>query len=93
MEKISSLVQGFDWLLAAGVFIAYFVVDALYAYYTLSVTKHQAARAATAGAAMYFLLAVGVISYMQNYLYLIPLVLGSWFGTYAVVKWEGKKSV
>jgi hypothetical protein len=88
---MEGLVADFDWLLAAGVFIAYFVVDALYAYYTLSVTRHQAGRAATAGSAMYFLMAFGVINYTQNYLYVVPLVLGSWLGTYVIVKYEKEK--
>lgn len=93
MERFSVLVGNFDWLLAVGVFLAYFVVDALFAYYTIAVTKRQPGRAATAGSVMYFLMALGVISYVQNYLYVVPLVLGSWLGTYVIVKQEGLKKV
>ena len=67
------------------VFIAYVVVDGMYAYYTLAVADKKPVRAATVGALMHFLIAVGVLSYVQNYLYIIPLALGSWIGTYAVV--------
>jgi hypothetical protein len=69
------------------VFAAYVLVDGLYAYYTLAVVKRSAVSAATTGAAMHFLLALGVISYIKNYWYIIPLALGSWLGTYLVVKY------
>lgn len=70
------------------IFISYVLVDALYAYYTLQLTKRKAYSAATSGALMYFLIAVGVLNYVQNYLYLIPLALGSWIGTFFIVKRE-----
>lgn len=60
----------------------------MYAYYTLQVTKRNAFSSATTGALMHFLLAVGVLNYVQNYLYLFPLALGSWIGTFIVVKKE-----
>jgi tryptophan-rich sensory protein len=68
------------------IFITYIVVDGMYAYYTIQVTKKKPFSAATTGALMHFLLAVGVLSYVENYLYLIPLALGSWVGTYLVVR-------
>ena len=77
----------FNYLLASGVFFAYIFVDGLYAYYTLAVVKRSAVSAATTGAAMHFLLALGVISYIRNYWYILPLALGSWIGTFLVVKY------
>jgi hypothetical protein len=77
----------FNYFLAMCVFAAYVLVDGLYAYYTLAVVKRSAVSAATTGAAMHFLLALGVISYIKNYWYIIPLALGSWLGTYLVVKY------
>jgi len=78
----------FDFKIAIIIFIAYIVVDGMYAFYTLEVTKRKPFSAATTGALMHFLLAIGVISYIHNYLYLIPLALGSWVGTYLIVKRE-----
>ena len=37
---------------------------------------------------MHFLIAFGVLNYVQYYLYVLPLALGSWIGTYIVVKWK-----
>ncbi len=77
-------------LLAAAVFFAYVLVDGLYAYYTITVVKREAVKAATTGAAMHFLLALGVLSYVKNYFYVIPLAMGSWLGTFLVVRYLQK---
>ena len=80
----------FNYLIAIGVFVAYALVDGLFAYYTIAVVKRNAVRAATTGAVMYFLLALGVLSYVNNYWYIIPLALGSWLGTFLAVKYIKK---
>jgi hypothetical protein len=78
--------HNFSYITALIIFIAYLVVDGMYAYYTLAITKHKAITAATTGALMHFLLAFGVINYVNNYLYVVPLALGSWIGTFLVIK-------
>lgn len=78
----------FSLLIGFGVFLAYLVVDAMYAYYTLAITNMRPVAAATTGSAMHFLLALGVLSYTQNYLYIAPIALGSWIGTYLIMKRE-----
>ncbi|MBX9906953.1 hypothetical protein K2X96_03580 [Patescibacteria group bacterium] len=83
---INELVQTFNPLTALLVFVAYLVVDAMYAYYTIAVMDKRPVRAATVGSLMHFLIALGVLSYVQNYLYIIPLALGSWVGTFLVVR-------
>jgi len=85
---INSSLATFNFGTAILIFVAYTLVDALYAYYTLQVTKRNPYAAATSGAFMYFLLAIGVLNYVQNYLYLIPLALGSWIGTFIIIKRE-----
>ena len=86
--NLNASLANFDFGTAIFIFFAYVLVDALYAYYTLEVTKRKPYSAATVGAIMYLIIAIGVINYIQNYLYLIPLVLGSWIGTFIVVKRE-----
>ena len=81
----------FRFEIALLIFVAYIVVDGMYAYYTLQVTKRKPYSAATVGALMHFILALGVLSYVQNYLYLVPLALGSWVGTFIIVKKEQNK--
>lgn len=88
--NIASAWSNFNFEIALIILAAYVVVDGMYAYYTLQVTKRKPFSAATTGALMHFLLAVGVLSYVQNFLYLLPLAVGSWIGTFIVVKKEQK---
>lgn len=69
------------------VLIATVVTDALWALYMLNVAKKSPALAATYGSLIHILTAFTVISYTENYLYLIPLVIGSFVGTYLTVKY------
>jgi len=64
----------------------------MYAKYTLHVTQHKEYSAATIGALMHFVLAFGVLSYINNFLYVIPLAAGSWLGTFFIVKRERLKN-
>lgn len=88
MDVVSGVVDKwhqFSFLLGGAIFVAYVFVDGCWAYYTLSIEKRKPVSAATVGSLTYFLLAIGIVNYVQNYLYLIPLALGSWVGTYLVV--------
>lgn len=91
LTELSQAVQTFDFFIATAVFVSYVVVDAMYAYYTFAIANRRAMRAATTGALMHFLLAVGVLSYVENILYLIPIAAGSWLGTFLVVSWQERK--
>ena len=82
--------QTFDWLIAVFIFLAYFILDALYVKYTLAVVSKRAVRAANFGSSMYVLMAFGIFNYTHNFLYVLPVGLGSWLGTYAIVKKESK---
>ncbi len=84
--------KNFDFKIAFLIFIAYLVTDALYAKYTLDVANYNPFKAATTGSIIHFLLAFGVINYTQNWLYIFPLALGSWIGTFYLVKSEKLKS-
>jgi hypothetical protein len=91
IADVSLHYDSFSWLIVAGVAITYFVADALYAEYTVLVSERQAVKAATTGALLHFVLALGVLSYVDNYLYIVPIAIGSWFGTYVLVNRNSKK--
>jgi hypothetical protein len=78
----------FSFVTAGLIFSAYILIDGMYAFYTQSIVKKRAAVSATTGALMHFLIAFGVLNYVQNFWYVIPLALGSWLGTYLVVKYD-----
>jgi hypothetical protein len=89
---MQELLDDFSWGVAFLIFTLFVVMDILYAYYTLSVTRIQPLRASTAAAVMYFVNAVGVMNYVDNPLYLFPIATGSFVGTYAIMKREQRKT-
>lgn len=76
----------FSYYNAVAIFLAYFLIDMMYALYIICVNKRQAFYAAMLTAAIYSLLAFGVVSYSKNILYLIPLASGAFLGTFVTVK-------
>ncbi|TXH08081.1 MAG: hypothetical protein E6Q06_00615 [Candidatus Moraniibacteriota bacterium] len=91
MQHITFSLNDFDLGIGMLVFVAYMLIDGLYVAYTYSIVKKEPAVAATMGATMYLLIAFGVINFVDNFLYVIPLVLGSWLGTYFIVRRERDK--
>jgi uncharacterized membrane protein len=78
-------------LIFVTVFFATLCIDALYALYTIHVTEKKAFQSATFGSLIHILTAFTVISYTKNYLYLVPLVVGSFIGTYFAVTYTKKQ--
>lgn len=66
--------------------LAYGLIDALYALYTLSVQKRRALMAGLCSVAIYLLLGVGILAFTDNPLYIAPAALGGFVGTYLTVK-------
>jgi hypothetical protein len=77
-------------LVFVAVFAATMCIDALYALYTIKLTERKAFQSALFGTCIHLLTAFTVISYTGNYLYLIPLLVGSFVGTYAAVSFFKK---
>lgn len=75
-------------LIFIAVLAATLVTDACWALYMIYVTKKAPALAASYGVLIHILTAFTVISYTNNYLYLIPLAIGSFIGTYLVVRYS-----
>jgi len=86
LSQYTGAINHFDIKIAISIFLVYILVDGLYAKYTLDVANYNEFRAATTGTTIHFLLAFGIISYTQNWLYIFPLAMGSWFGTFIAVK-------
>ncbi len=81
------MLSNIDISIAVLVFLSYIFIDGLYAYYTLAVVGKKPIKSAFVGSLMHFIIAFGVINYVKNYLYVIPLAIGSFIGTYIVVKY------
>jgi hypothetical protein len=68
------------------------LLDAVFALYTVAVVKNQAGRAASLSLATYFLEAFGVVSFVENKAYLLPLAAGAFVGSFVIVKREANKA-
>lgn len=88
MESILEDIKSLSLLTALLILTAYIIIEALYAKYTLDVANYNEYKAASTGAIIHFFLAFGVISYTENWLYIFPLAIGSWIGTFLMVRLE-----
>jgi hypothetical protein len=86
MENLNEAIKTFNFFVAFLILIVYLITDALYARYTMDVANRNEFKAATTGALIHFFLAFGVINYTQNWLYIFPLAIGSWLGTYFIIR-------
>ena len=86
LTHITTAYEHVNWLVALGLLCTYVVADALYAYYTLAVAEYRPLRAANTSAFIHFLLALGIVSYVENFLYIVPIAIGSWIGTFLLVQ-------
>ncbi|MDB5161450.1 MAG: hypothetical protein JWO96_830 [Candidatus Saccharibacteria bacterium] len=82
----------FNWLQAIGLFFASLALDAVFALYTIAVIKSKALHAAYMSVLTYVLGAVGIVSYVHNKWYIVPLSAGAFTGSYAIVKYEAVKN-
>jgi uncharacterized membrane protein YhaH (DUF805 family) len=72
----------FDPLVAAGVVVATAMTDAVYVAFTGAVVARRRLPAATWSSIWYLLSSFAVISYTNNWLYVLFAAAGSWIGAY-----------
>lgn len=88
MESILEALKSFNPTIAILILVVYIITDALYAKYTIDVANYNEYKAATVGSIIHFCIAFGVINYTDNWLYIFPLAIGSWIGTFLMVRRE-----
>ena len=71
-----------DPLLAAGVIVATAATDAVYVMFTSAVVAKKRVPAATWSSIWYLLSSFAVISYTNNWIYVLFAAVGSWIGAY-----------
>ena len=74
-----------DPMIALLVFVTYVIMDALFCWYTISVTKRNRVQTANTGMMMYILLGFGTINYVANGWYVVPMAVGAWLGNYFAI--------
>jgi len=78
--------NNFDVYAALLIFLTYFVLDMFYAYYILCIESRQNLMSSLMAGLITSLSAFGVVSFSQNMLYIVPLFLGAFAGTYCTMK-------
>ncbi len=75
--------MGIDLWLAAGVVLATAATDAVYVLFTSAVIARRRVSAASWSSIWYLLSSFAVISYTNNWVYVLFAAIGSWIGAYA----------
>ena len=76
---------GIDPWLALGVVVATAATDAVYVMFTSAVVARRRAPAATWSSIWYVLSSFAVISYTNNWIYVVFAAVGSWIGAYVTM--------
>jgi hypothetical protein len=71
-----------DPLTAAGVLVATAATDAVYVMFTAAVSARRRVPAATWSSVWYLLSSFAVISYTENWIYVVFAGVGSWVGAF-----------
>jgi len=79
------MLAGIDPLLALGVVAATAATDAVYVMFTSSVIARKRVAAANWSALWYTLSSFAVISYTNNWIYVVFAAIGSWIGAYVTM--------
>jgi hypothetical protein len=72
-------------LTAAGVMLATAATDAVYVMFTAAVVARKRVSAATWSSVWYLLSSYAVISYTENWAYVVFAAAGSWVGAFASI--------
>ncbi len=83
---------GIDPWIALGVVAAMAFTDAVCVLFTSSVVHRRDLAAANWSALSYMLSAFAVISFTNNWIYVVFAALGSWIGAYATMKYLRRRS-
>jgi len=84
----------FNWVTATTIFVGYCALDWLYTIYIFAIAERRKLLAANIGAGIYTLSAYGVVHYVADWRYVVPMIAGGWLGTYLSVwhqQWKEAK--
>jgi uncharacterized membrane protein YhaH (DUF805 family) len=82
---ISTAISSIDPTTALGVIAATAATDAVYVMFTAAVVARRRVHAASWSSVWYLLSSFAVISYTENWVYVIFAALGSWIGAFASI--------
>jgi len=81
-------VDPLTWIL---LFLVSIVYDIFYTKSIIHISRLDAGAAANLSVLLYLMMAYGTINYVKNFINLIPIAIGAWVGTYAILKYERRQ--
>jgi hypothetical protein len=81
---------GIDPLTAAGVVLATAATDAVYVRFSAAIATRRSIAAANWSSAWYLLSSFAIISYTQNWAYVVFAAFGSWIGAFTSMTFLGR---
>ncbi len=79
---IVELWKTFNPLIAIGVMMSFVIIDTLHGIYALSVMANNRRRACGAAFVANTIMGLGIFTYVNNILYVLPVAMGASFGTF-----------
>jgi uncharacterized membrane protein YfcA len=73
-------------------FTIYLIFDILSTLYLQAVSELRAVKASNLSTILYLMSVYGTIEYINNFVYIIPIAIGGWVGSYITIKWLRRKS-
>ena len=87
-----NLTTEINWLLFVGLFIMTFILDFIECTFVMSVQKLKPLATASCRFSIMFIMAIGIMNYVANPLYIVPICLGSFCGSYFTV-WRRSRNL
>lgn len=87
MNLAAITIPHLDPLLALAVFVSTAATDTVYVLFNAAIVARKRVPAANWSAGWYLLSAFAVISYTQEWVYVVFAAIGSWAGAFLTVTW------
>jgi capsule polysaccharide export protein KpsE/RkpR len=86
MMRTTTIIDKIDINIVIIIFLTYFILDMFYAYYILCIESRKNLMSSFMAGIITSLSAFGVVSFSKNMVYVIPLFLGAFAGTFVTMK-------
>jgi uncharacterized membrane protein YfcA len=73
-------------------FVVYLIFDILSTLYLRAVSELKAGKASTLSTILFLMSIYGTIEYINNFVYIIPIAIGGFLGSYITIRWLKQES-
>jgi uncharacterized membrane protein YfcA len=73
-------------------FVVYLIFDILSTLYLRAVSELKAAKASILSTILFLMSIYGTIEYINNFVYILPIAVGGFLGSFITIRWLKKES-